>query len=245
MKICCLTCTGDRPEMLKRSKFYFERAIKPCLVEWVVIDDGVVPFNPGGCSYYRREPDGPNSLGRNTLYGLDRCNCDYIFFWEDDDWYSPLRITNQIRKVTMHGLHGYTNSIYYNIKYNCYYIHNNTRHASLYETALSATYKDAVKKLIIKNMNNSFIDLIIWRELWHLGRLDRNNYTAVGIKGGPGRGGLGSGHKPHAHYQQDLNWLKLETLIGKDDTQWYKDLICQSAEASTEATSCSETILNS
>ena len=106
MKVCCLTCTGDRPLALSRAKYYIQRSRYPVegTVEWVVVDDGITPYNPGECTYLRRSPDGPNSLGRNLLYGLiyianSLLIPDYVIIHEDDDWYHPDRIVTQVDKL--------------------------------------------------------------------------------------------------------------------------------------------------
>lgn len=218
MKIACLTCTGDRPKMLERSKYYLERSTLQA--EWIVVDDGITPFNPGGCRYLRRKPDGPNSLARNMLHGLRECNADIILFWEDDDWYAPTRIQNQVAGMRKCSLHGWRNSIYYNIAHRCWHAHMNTRHSSLFETGIRADLKAGLISLIEKDVNNPFIDLKLWQEFWHLGRIERHDKQAIGIKGGPGRLGIGSGHRP-VGYAPDSDFDTLKSIIGAADAEWY------------------------
>lgn len=229
MQIACITCTGDRPEMLERSKFYLERSTQHA--EWVVIDDGIVPFNPGGCTYLRREPDGPNSLARNLLYGLERTQADMYLFWEDDDWYAPTRIATQCAALRRHALHGWRNSIYYNIALRCWHAHMNTRHSSLFETGIREDLKSGIVAML-KASQNPFVDLRIWREYWAHGKIEKHDRQAIGIKGGPGRLGIGSGHRPSG-YTPDDNYTDLKNIIGESDANWYVEVAKRCTQKST------------
>ena len=46
----------------------------------------------------------------------------------------------------------------------------------------------------------------------------------VGIKGMPGRAGIGIGHRPGSSYCSDPYWRKLVEFIGQEDAQYYIDL---------------------
>lgn len=214
-KIVCLTPTGDRPESLALSRKYFERAKALCLdtVEWVVVDDGMNAFNPGGCKYLRRTPDGPNSLGRNLKYGLTNgaLDCEFLLIWEDDDWYAPTRIINQVKQLNRWPMHGYSKTIYYNLRAKGAFQHDNFLHSSLFETAMRKEAAQTFDALIDQNINEPFLDLLLWKRI--KGGLTPHAGEAIGIKGAKGRLGLGSGHRDTL-----LNYTKanLEDYIGGD-----------------------------
>ena len=213
-KVICLTCTGDRPQLLERSKYYFERSIVDIEKEWLVVDDGLVPYNPGGCTYIRRNPDGPISLGRNLRFALNYCDCDYIVIWEDDDWCSPNRINSHVDKLKLgYDLHGYKNTIYYHIN-NGWRINGNIKHSSLCETAISG--KMINKLLSYKLEHEKFIDVTIWKYLYNTSLLEDQSYQVIGIKGGPGRHGIGYGHKAGCQYNKDINFNKLKEFVNGD-----------------------------
>lgn len=223
MLVSCFTCTGDRTLALKKARQLFERAAGNVryAVEWVVVDDGITPFDPGGCTYYRRQPDGPNSLGRNILFGLPKCRGDFILFWEDDDWYAPERIEVQVNALKDVLLHGWCKTWYYNVPNRLYHQHKNLKHASLFETGIRRELVSSVLEVTRAEGNNPFIDMALWKAL--KGRLEPFAGICVGIKGAPGRAGLGSGRTMATlkGWMADPKYLKLFSLVGRDDGQWY------------------------
>jgi glycosyltransferase involved in cell wall biosynthesis len=203
----------------------FERAASTVRypVEWVVVDDGQEAFDPGGCNYYRREPDGPNSLGRNVLFGLPKCQGDIVLFWEDDDWYAPERIEVQVNALKDVLLHGWCRTWYYNVPNRCHFQFHNLKHASLFETGLRKELIPSVMEIVRGEGDNPFIDMAIWKRL--KGRLEPFTGVCVGIKGAPGRKGLGSGRTQATMkgWTEDPRCFKLFNLVGRDDGQWYID----------------------
>ncbi len=222
--IACLTPTGDRPESLALSKMYFERAAAQVGqdVKWFVVDDGITPFNPSGCVYLRRTPDGPNSLGRNLLHGFANgvLDAEFILIWEDDDWYAPTRIDNQVRQLNRWSLHGYSKTIYYNLNAHGYYQHENFQHSSLFETAMRQEAAQTFQVVIKRNIDNPFLDILLWKAV--KGHCDPHCRQAIGIKGAKGRGGLGSGHKGGLNYTKSC----LGDFIGEDSKN-YKGNCCE------------------
>lgn len=213
--VICVTPTGDRPEALALSRSYFERARENYgeAVRWIVVDDGVTPFDPGGCIYLRRQPDGSNSLGRNLLHAFANgaLEAEKILMWEDDDWYAPTRITNQVKQLNRWGLHGYGCSIYYNITLKGVYQHENHTHASLFETAMQREVAQRFVEIIKKDVNQPYLDILLWKLM--RGKIDPQTKECVGIKGSKGRSGLGCGHVKN---QLKYTPANLEEYIGGD-----------------------------
>src|SRR5688572_20427921 len=133
-KVCLLTPTGDRPLQLARSRTYVERSRTEHEVEWVVVDDGLVPFDPGGCRYLRRTPDGAPSISRNVLFGIPHCDGDYVLIWEDDDWYSADRVQAQAARLAQVPMHGWGQTMYYHVGASKYLLFDNMEHAAFFET---------------------------------------------------------------------------------------------------------------
>lgn len=221
--VACLTPTGDRPEALALSRQYFERARDNygAAVKWVVVDDGVTPFDPGGCIYLRREPDGPNSLGRNLLHGFKNAalEAEEILMWEDDDWYAATRITNQVKQLNRWGLHGYGKSIYYNVPLKGVHVHSNFLHSSLFETAMRREVAQTFVEIIKTNPDAFYLDILLWKLV--KGKVAPHSGECIGIKGMKGRAGLGCGHVKN---QLAYTPADLKDYIGDDAKNYYPDI---------------------
>lgn len=217
----CLTPTGDRPHALKLARKWFERARGDMAVDWLVIDDGIEPFDPGGCNYVRRTPDGPNSLGRQLTFAMPLCEAyDNILIWEDDDWYAPDRISRQldIMNKSQALLHGWANSRYYHLRAKGILNHKNTMHSSLCETAFRREFIPKVLECIALNTGDLYYDLKMWRKYGGtLGLLSTDQTPVLGIKGGPGRRGYCPGHN-----EKNILYtpMALSALIGDDAKEY-------------------------
>ena len=190
MKISILTPTGDRPASLLRQKRYIQRSVYPksWKIEWIVVDDGQKPFDPGDCSYHRREPDGPNSLERN-MYSIGQLDSEYVMIWEDDEWYGPNRIKDQIKaidKSTKH-MHGYREGIYYHLPSRGYRQMRNNDHASWCETVMTTELWNKLIEFILKPKGDTvYLDIKMWRMFGpEHGFLTDNvpNRCTLGLKG--------------------------------------------------------------
>jgi hypothetical protein len=221
-KVCLLTPTGDRPLQLSRSRTYVERSQTEHEVEWVVVDDGIVPFDPGGCRYLRRAPDGAASIGRNILFGIPHCDADYVLVWEDDDWYSPLRVQAQTERLKHVPMHGWGTTMYYHVGASRFLVFDNTQHAAFFETGFQRKRLEALVPFMASS-NKQFLDLLLWRMFPGLGSVDRSPRLCVGMKGLPGRPGL-AGHILRDEYRSDSGNRVLFRTIG-DDAYWYLDLM--------------------
>jgi len=239
MNVVVVTPTGDRPASLARQARYLQRSVLPAGTNpsWIVIDDGVVPYAPPRIDgwrtvYSRPKPMQGISLLRNLVVGLAEavlCGPDYVLIWEDDDWYSPSRIENQVGalirgKADKVYLHGPASSIYYHVPQRMWRLMPNPRHASLFETAFS-------KELIFPMMeyfkdvegDRISVDRSIWSHFSSSGKIDPVTVCrdSVGIKGMPGRKGIGCGHRPPTSPKND--WVSdpdrmfLTKLVGDAD----------------------------
>lgn len=213
--ITLITPTGDRHISFKICEQWMSRQTMP-FKQWIVVDDGKTPTVPvQNQLYIRREPSskGHRSLADNILAALPHVTGDYIFIIEDDDYYRPNYIETLFKWLQRANIVGEAKAIYYNIKCRFFYQNQNKKHASLCNTAFS--YKNILPLRKICETHNDFIDIKFWATAYGPKYLD-NGATkhCIGIKGMPGRVGIGSGHANFI--SNDPMFLKLKELIGED-----------------------------
>lgn len=243
MKVTALTCTGDRPVCLSlMAKWMDSQSLKPD--QWLVIDDGKVPFVPTmDCDYVYRNPqrtDPVHTLNLNIEFAIPYIIGDVILFCEDDEYYSPKYIKTMVEKIQGREAVGICRSKYYNLPARTYYVHNTLDHASLAQTGVM---KDYLPKLQTLLSGDPFIDIRIWEDIGgkkvsHNGGRpagkefvlgggrgflfdDGNDCLYVGMKGMSGRKGIGAGHRGTG--SSDANFEVLRRWIPKD-YQTYIDL---------------------
>jgi hypothetical protein len=106
---------------------------------------------------------------------------------------------------------GERNTIYYNVHYRRFITNPNTVHASLFQTA----FKYDVIPILSNCLPNKFIDCVLWKMVTNK-YLFYENDLSVGIKGMPGRGGIGAGHGNNMNMRDDRSLNYLRMLIGED-----------------------------
>ena len=191
-------------------------------VHWLVVDDGQ---EPQPITFQREKwtlnvirprrlwTPGRNSQAENMLHGLSHCSAsDRVVVIEDDDYYSPDWLSHVTQQLDHAQLVGESMARYYNIATRQGRQLENSAHASLCCTAVRGRAVDALRKAC--QTNRKFIDINLWRKFpdRHLFGGDR----VTGIKGLPGRGGIGSGHKPGFRGTHDVDGSLLREWIGKD-----------------------------
>lgn len=230
MKITAITCTGDRKICLDlMSRWISNQTVK--VDQWLVIDDGKIPYNPGnGCEYLYRQPkrdDPKHTLNLNMEMALWNSWGDVILFMEDDEYYAPGYVEAVVNKIQGHEIAGICKSKYYNVAHSRYFINPNMKHASLAQTCI---VKEAIPILDSVLRGDPFIDIRLWsamglKESGGKGVLFNDGIKDclyVGIKGMPGRKGIGAGHKPASGILDKGN-LVLKAWMPRD-YQVYLDL---------------------
>ena len=233
MKIVAITPTGDRPDSLNRQVRYLQRTFLPPETEphWIVIDDGTSPYCPdtpdGWDTIYflRQTKEERASIVANLLLGLAHARTlepDFVFFWEDDDWYGYNRIYLQLEAMKSGiKMHGYANSLYYHVPSQKYRIMPN-KTASLFEMAITRSLLNPVFDFLQQYRGDGLgLDGRLWREFGEQKTAQaRQEYRSIGLKGLPGRGGIGCGHKPRGKkWRQDERFQYLTSLIGRKDVE--------------------------
>lgn len=212
-----LTATGARPEAWAICERLMARQDYTGPVRWVIVDDGPVAqpvaFQRAGWTLevVRPQPywDGGNTQARNLLAGLAKIHDDErVVVIEDDDWYSPRWLSKVAGWLDVADLVGETRARYFNLKTGCGRLLANTDRSSLCSTAMKGPGLVAFREAVARK--DRFIDMHLWRTFAG-SKLLRDSRLTVGIKGMPGRGGIGCGHD--RDFGQKLN---LRDLIGED-----------------------------
>ena len=222
--ITAITCTGDRNVVFKFCEMWMSRQTK-LPDQWIIVDDGKGPtevvFNGCNVQYIRREPkmdDPPHTLGLNLCTALPHVKGDKVIFIEDDDYYKPQYIEKMDQWLDKSNICGQPNAIYYNLKYRWWQKHPNTKHASLCQTGIR---RDLIRFLIpLCEDNLRYIDIDLWRIVQGRKYLDMGERLCVGLKGLPGRGGIGMGHDDHD--TNDPDYSKFITFLGEDADVYLK-----------------------
>ena len=200
-----LTTTGLRPEAWELCKRWMRQQDYKGQVKWVVVDDGEKPMNmsgiPRGWQLVAVYPaptwkPGMNTQARNLREGLGYIEDDErVVIIEDDDYYAPQYLRAVDQWLDNADLVGECNSRYYNVKTRRWAYCGNHKHCSLMSTAVKGPALEVLRRMVdVSGENKKFIDI----ELWTLFRLDTmicETTLTVGIKGLPGRPGIGVGHR--------------------------------------------------
>jgi hypothetical protein len=207
-------------------------------VVWIIVDDCYpvttekVPDNfRDNWTVIKIYPDsiwlpGQNTQARNISEGLnalkDFKDIEAIFIIEDDDYYKPIYLERMMANFSNYSLIGERNTIYYNVCYRRHVTNPNTAHASLFQTA----FRPELLPLFEECLPNKFIDSVIWQRATNK-HLFYENDLAIGIKGLPGRGGIGAGHIKAFVMREDRDLMYLRSLLGNDVSNYemyYKEI---------------------
>jgi hypothetical protein len=205
-----LTATGARPEAWRICQRLAERQTYGGPVHWIVVDDGpeaqLIDFDRKGWTITMVYPrpvwqPGDNTQARNLKEGLRHLvPGDRLVIWEDDDAYHPQWLERVDKWLDTHDMAGEGPARYYNIKTKRARKLNNHQHASLCCTAMKGAAIDAFAKELKPGVQ--FIDINLWKNFRGSKALYPTEMV-TGIKGMPGRGGIGMGHKPDFQGQID------------------------------------------
>lgn len=223
-----LTCTGARPDAWALCQRWMARQTFTGEVHWIVVDDGPLPQawsvvlpDSWSTDVVRPQPlwqPGQNTQARNLLAGLERVEEGArLVIVEDDDWYAPDWLEFVDSALSGHLLVGESHARYYNVATRTARQLRNDSHASLCATACSGNAVDALR--IAAARNEKFIDLSLWRNHRHKRLLA--SHRVVGIKGLPGRAGIGMGHRQDMQGLADPKGAVLAQWLGELDAKEY------------------------
>lgn len=220
-----LTATGNRPEAWAICQKVIQAQTYEKPLRWVIVDDGETPqeisiTRDWEVKVIRRQPywqPGQNTQAANLLAGLKHCT-DNIAIIEDDDYYHPDWLNKVDEMLEQAELVGETRARYYNIRNNTAKESKNKSHASLCATAMRGRAIETFKR-VCKPIR--YIDKGLWQT--HKNKKLFDTHYVVGIKGFPGRAGLGSGHDslPMADSDQKIlrDWVSDHHLYAQNSTR--------------------------
>lgn len=240
MRIHLITPTGARLEALKLLVRYMQRQTVTDW-RWTILDD-CEPATAIQAAHEQRIEDrieiyrpswrwkpGMNTQKPNMLALIDRAfasGFDLLFVIEDDEWYSPRYLESMIEHARRTDiLIGQTQAHFYNVRLRHARILPNYEHTALCRTAVNPDGARLMRDVfnMLEWPQGEHGDRVMWNRCpsdhKNLFTLDRP--LNVGIKGMPGRGGIGTGHD---RIKRDLINDPRLTLLGKwigDDADAY------------------------
>lgn len=230
--ITAITLTGDRPfPFALCQQWVFQQTVQPD--QWIVVDDGKVPLKPrGDMGYVWREPrpnDPKNTMGLNLGAALQWIEGDKIIIIEDDDYYAPNYIETMSQLLDQHEVVGIVGSRYYHLPSGGYMVMPGSMHASLAETAFRSSYLPRLTALAVRGEFPVPLDTAMWRGLRSSNRKllfsDNGSFLHMGVKGLPGRPGIGVGHKTSAYHAFDTPDRPVLKKWVPNDYQIYLDIV--------------------
>lgn len=223
-----ITCTGGRPEAFALCQRWMAAQDYTDTVRWIIVDDcdpeTPVTFQRPNWLLVHVRPrpawqPGQNTQARNMLAGLAAVDPAHpCLVIEDDDHYEPDWLSHASAQLAHAHLFGEHLARYYNVATRVGRQLSNGQHASLCSTGFrGAVALTALKQACVSNAK--FIDLHLWRSWRGSKRLFGGN-RVTGIKGLPGRGGIGMGHRKNLAGHSDPDGALLRRWIG-DDAEAY------------------------
>ena len=232
--VSLITATGDRPRALDLCAEWMHRQTWDGGVEWIIVDDGQEPYVPEyrrvgwWVRHIKRKHTGPGleSFLGNVTAGVQSVTGDVVLFIEDDDWYAPEHIEEMVARLEKHEAVGNNLQRYYRLPKRSYLEKQNGANvACLCQTGLRAEHAPLILDSVAecRQRGRFHVDVGFWARVRDSG-LRRDVYlerpTTVGMKGLPGRSGLGLGHQgagfgPY-RWKDDQGAVKLREWVGDD-----------------------------
>lgn len=227
--ITLITCTGGRPEAFHLCYEYVQRQTYTGPKQWIVVDDShalidyppEIELLPGP----RKWEPGLNTQRFNMELALTKVKGKYVFIVEDDDYYTPTYIQTYLDLLKTVHIVGEGNARYYHVEIPGHKQLQNNSHSALSQTAFRST---TVLPLLQKAVNSGhlYFDSVLWTYAIEMGLarcLLYNSGLSFGMKGLPGRTGIGIGHKKK-DYLYDAGHATLNKWLGPD-AELYKGFL--------------------
>lgn len=225
--ITVITPTGGRPKPFVLCRRWMSQQTYAGAVQWIVVDDCIPSTVRPSEAITLVTPTPPwagqNTLSRNLLTALDRVQNDRIVIAEDDDWISPRYLTRMAGALETHDIAGSCVSDYYHLPTGRYRSMRHPGRASLCFTGFRSGLIDTLRRVCEESPD--YIDVRFWEATLSARRHYIAERLVVGIKGLPGRPGIGIGHQADgSEWQQDQNRRVLRDWIGSD-IQHYQEFL--------------------
>jgi hypothetical protein len=229
--IALITPTGGRPKQIELCSKFMKHQDYEGKVLWIIVDD-VMPVSTDniardGWEVIKLFPKpswkkGQNTQSRNLLVGIEevkKYDIEVIFIIEDDDYYCPQYLSTMMEKIKDYDVAGQMYTIYYNPVCRGWIRNGNWKHASLFQVAFTPEVLPIFKQTC--KIGRGYIDMNFFRQvIKRKVNLFNGKDLAIGIKGLPGRAGIGMGHRMELKMNPDPDFESLKILIG-DDYMYY------------------------
>ena len=223
-----ITPTGDRPEAFALCERWMARQTYKGRIQWLVLDNGHEPVNcTMGQTHHVMEPDhetGKRSLASKIKLACDMAEATLVTIAEDDDWYAPAHLAKLVGRLNDAEVVGTTEQRYYNLLHRRYWQGTNFG-SCLCATGLRRSMLPTLKAAA-QNAYDTNGTLCVDRNFWSMVAGNRPTVrcstdlyakgTFVGVKGMPGREGLGAGHHPNDKWYSDPEGAKLREWLGAE-----------------------------
>lgn len=197
--LTALTPTGARPEAFAKCVEQMRAQSYTGRVKWIIVDDGPdsmpTPGMPENWSVIHVRPEplwepGQNTQARNLREGLEWVKPDdRLVIIEDDDEYASWWLGRVNEWLDHDDLVGEAPSIYRHMNGREKNM-NNTQHASLCATAMKGSAIEDFRRVL--DEGPTMIDMRLWKRG---GKIYPQQGGVIGLKGYPGRPGIGMGHR--------------------------------------------------
>lgn len=219
--LAIITPTGGRLQQLQTLRNCLKMQIFSEPILWIIVDD-MLPYTAesirkpnSNYTIHIEHPEptwqqGMNTQFRNLYVAMQvlkkHPEIDRFAIMEDDDCYMPLYLFIMNARLQHYDLIGEGNSVYYNPSIEKLRRMRNMEHISLFQTLFNVRVLDKVINALdaIK-----FIDIKLSAVIPNKHIFQLKIPMSIGIKGLPGRAGIGSGHnatiyKKSIHEYPDL-----------------------------------------
>jgi len=197
-----ITPTGCRPEGLSLLGEYLDAQTISDPVIWVIVDDcdppTRVPRTRAGITVELVRPEWRWEPGQNTqaecmAEGLKLAESgDRVMVLEDDDVYLPGHVLNVLSALEGADLVGERDSRYFNVATRRWRVLPGRYHTSMCSVGIKGAAIDHLAELCRRG--GKMLDTRLWRS-FPGSKVLLDTHNVVGIKGLPGRPGIGVGHR--------------------------------------------------
>ena len=195
-----ITPTGGRPEGMAFLTEYLNAQTYNLHAHWIIVDD-VDPATPWHTTRFHttilrphwRWQRGENTQSKSMAAALEQVgDDDTVIVLEDDDVYLYDHIITTLRELETCELVGERVSRYYNVATRRYQEIPGKVHASLSSNGVRGEALKLLRQICASGSRR--IDMDLWRGFRGQKRMT-DHANVIGIKGLPGRAGIGIGHK--------------------------------------------------
>lgn len=216
--ICVVTATGGRPRGIELLARYINAQTYTGPLTWIIVDDcdprTDIPAMRDGIMTLCIDPPwrwtGANTQAQSMSKALEYVPAGAIcIVAEDDDLYKPDHFANVLCALNRAELVGERVARYYNVATSRYKVLPGNFHASLASTAVRGGALAMLADICAAGSRR--IDIDLWRTYPGAKELLESG-NVIGIKGMPGRAGIGVGHQQQFGSPDRGNSVKMEWL---------------------------------